>query len=180
MSLPTCNSNAAISRPASSAADYIVEREFNTAMVHQGYIEPHNAVGIYNSDGRVTVYCSTQAPFEVRVMTAQVLGMPVGDVKVVPAEIGGGFGGKYMVYLEPLAVLLSKKTGAPVKMVMSRAEVLRASGPTSGSFIKVKMGATKEGKITAAEVSLAYEAGAFPGSPVGAGAMTVIAPVRYR
>ncbi len=158
------------------AADYIIEREFNTAMVHQGYIEPHNAVGMCNSDGRVTVYCSTQAPFEVRMMTAQVLGMPVGDVKVVPAEIGGGFGGKYMVYLEPLAVLLSKKTGAPVKLVMSRAEVLRASGPTSGSFIKVRMGATKAGKITTAEIALAYEAGAFPGSPVGAGAMTAIAP----
>ncbi len=158
------------------AADYVVEREFKTAMVHQGYIEPHNAVGIYNSDGRVTVYCSTQAPFELRAMTAMVLGIPVGDVKVVPAEIGGGFGGKCVPYLEPLAVLLSKKTGAPVKMVMSRTEVLRASGPTSGSLIKVKMGATREGRITAAEISLTYEAGAFPGSPVGAGAMTVIAP----
>ena len=125
------------------AADYVVEREFKTAMVHQGYIEPHNAVGIYNSDGRVTVYCSTQAPFELRAMTAMVLGIPVGDVKVVPAEIGGGFGGKCVPYLEPLAVLLSKKTGAPVKMVMSRTEVLRASGPTSGSLIKVKMGATR-------------------------------------
>jgi len=157
------------------AAHYIIEREFNTAMVHQGYIEPHNAVGMCNSDGRVTVYCSTQAPFEVRMMTAQVLGIPVGDVKVVPAEIGGGFGGKYMVYLEPLAVLLSKKTGAPVKLVMSRAEVLRASGPTSGSTIKVKLGAGKDGKIKAAHVWLAYEAGGFPGSPVAAGAMTVLA-----
>lgn len=156
------------------AADYIVEREFRTAMVHQGYIEPHNAVGIYNSDGRVTVYCSTQAPFELRSMTAMVLGIPVGGVKVVPAEIGGGFGGKCVPYLEPLAVLLSKKTGAPVKMVMSRAEVLRASGPTSGSLIKVRMGATREGRITAAEISMAYEAGAFPGSPVGAGAMTIL------
>src|SRR5260370_34012381 len=109
-------------------------------------------------------------------MVDHVLGLPLGDVKVVPAELGGGFGGKYMVYLEPLAVWLSKKTGAPVKMVMSRAEVLRASGPTSGSFITVRMGATKAGRITAAQVSLAYEAGAFPGSPVGAGAMTAIAP----
>ncbi len=98
------------------AADYIVEREFTTAMVHQGYIEPHNAVGIYNSDGRATVYCSTQAPFELRAMIAQIAGLPLGDVKVVPAEIGGGFGGKTIVYLEPLAVALSRKTGAPVKM----------------------------------------------------------------
>jgi xanthine dehydrogenase molybdenum-binding subunit len=158
------------------SADYVIEREFNTAMVHQGYIEPHNAVGIYNSDGHATIYCSTQGAFDVRSLSAQVLGMPVGHIKVVPAEIGGGFGGKTTIYLEPLSVLLSKKTGAPVKLVMSRSEVLRASGPTSGSKIKVKMGATKDGKLVAAEIWMAYEAGAFPGSPVGAGAMCIIAP----
>jgi xanthine dehydrogenase molybdenum-binding subunit len=132
------------------AADFVIEREFNTAMVHQGYIEPHNAVGIYNSDGQATIYCSTQGAFDVRSLSAQVLGMPAGHIKVVPAEIGGGFGGKTTIYLEPLSVLLSKKTGAPVKLVMSRSEVLRASGPTSGSKIKVKMGATKDGKLLAA------------------------------
>ena len=88
------------------AADFIIEREFNTAMVHQGYIEPHNAVGMYNNDGQATIYCSTQGPFDVRSLSAQVLGMPVGKIKVVPAEIGGGFGGKTTIYLEPLSVLL--------------------------------------------------------------------------
>jgi len=159
-----------------AAADYIVEREFDTSMVHQGYIEPHNAVGVYTSDGHATIYCSTQGPFDVRSMSARVLGMPVGNIKVVPAEIGGGFGGKTTIYLEPLAVALSKATGKPVKMIMTRSEVLRATGPTSGSHIKVKMGATKDGKLTAAEVWMAYEAGAFPGSPVMAGAMTILAP----
>ncbi len=96
------------------------------------------------------------------------------NIKVIPAEIGGGFGGKTTVYLEPLALLLSKKTGKPVKMTMSRSEVLRATGPTSGSYIRCKIGATKEGKITAAQVWMAYEAGAFPGSPVGAGCMTIL------
>jgi len=157
-------------------ADFVIEREFNTAMVHQGYIEPHNAVGIYNSDGQATIYCSTQGAFDVRSLSAQVLGVPVGKIKVVPAEIGGGFGGKTTVYLEPLSVLLSKKTGHPVKLVMTRSEVLRASGPTSGSKIKVKMGATHDGKIVAAQIWMAYEAGAFPGSPVGAGAMCILAP----
>jgi len=157
-------------------ADFIVEREFKTAMVHQGYIEPHNAVAIYNSDGRSTIYCSTQGTFNVRSLTAQILDMPEGNIKVVPAEIGGGFGGKLVVYLEPLALLLSKKTGQPVRLVMTRGEVLRATGPTSGSTIRCKMGATKDGKLVAAEVWMAYEAGAFPGSPVGAGAMTIIAP----
>jgi xanthine dehydrogenase molybdenum-binding subunit len=158
-----------------AAADFVVEREFNTAMVHQGYIEPHNAVGIYSNNGFATIYCSTQGTFAVRSLTAQVLQMPEGNIKVVPAEIGGGFGGKLGIYLEPLAVLLSKKTGRPVKLVMTRAEVLRATGPTSGSKIRCKMGATQDGKIVAAEIWMAYEAGAFPGSPVGAGAMTIIA-----
>ncbi len=155
-------------------ADFVIERQFETKMVHQGYIEPHNALGIYNPDGHATVYTSTQCPFEARQLTALVAGMAEGDLKVVPAEIGGGFGGKLMIYMEPLAVLLSKKTGHPVKFVMSRAEVLRATGPTSGSSIKVKIGTNKEGKLTAAQVWLAYEAGAYPGSPVGAGAMTAI------
>jgi xanthine dehydrogenase molybdenum-binding subunit len=160
------------------AADFIVEREFNTAMVHQGYIEPHNAVGVYNADGHATIYCSTQGPFEVRSLTARVLGMEEGKIKVVPAEIGGGFGGKTTIYLEPISLMLSKESGAPVKMVMTRSEVLRASGPTSGSKIKIKMGCTKQGEITAAKAFLAYEAGAFPGSPVTAGAMTILAPYK--
>jgi len=158
------------------SADYVVEREFKTAMVHQGYIEPHNAVGIYNADGHATIYCSTQGSFLVRSLSSAVLGIPEGNLKVVPAEIGGGFGGKTTIYLEPLSVLLSKKTGHPVKLTMSRAEVLRATGPTSGSTIRCKMGCSKDGKLVAAQVWMAYEAGGFPGSPVGAGAMTIIAP----
>ncbi len=157
------------------AADFIVDREFKTSAVHQGYIEPHNALAIYNADGQVTIYCSTQAQFRVRRLTAVLLRMEEGCIRVVPAEIGGGFGGKTTVYLEPLAVLLSKKTGRPVKMVMTRSEVLRATGPTSGTKIKAKIGATREGRITAAEVWMAFEAGAFPGSPFGGAAMTTLA-----
>ena len=159
-----------------AAAEVVIEREFDTAMVHQGYIEPHNAVAQYNADGRSTIWVSTQGAFTTRDQTAMILDIPASSMKVVPAEIGGGFGGKISVYLEPLALVLSKKTGKPVKMVMTRGEVLRATGPTSGSHIKVKMGASKDGKITAAQIWMAYEAGAFPGAPVGAGCMTVLAP----
>jgi xanthine dehydrogenase molybdenum-binding subunit len=158
------------------AADFVIEREFRTSAVHQGYIEPLNAVAIYNADGHVTIYCSTQSHFRVQRLTACLLAMQEGKIRVVAAEIGGGFGGKTTVYLEPLAVLLSKKTGRPVKMVMSRSELLRASGPTSGTHIRAKVGATRQGQITAAEVWMAYEAGAFPGSPFAAAAMTTLAP----
>ncbi len=158
------------------AADYIVEREFRSSPVHQGYIEPHNALAIYNVDGYLTIYCSTQGQFIIRTLTAALLGMPEGNVRVFPAEIGGGFGGKTTTYLEPIAALLSKKTARPVKMVMTRSEVLRASGPTSGTKIRAKIGATRDGKITAAEIWMAYEAGAYPGSPCGGAAMTTLGP----
>jgi xanthine dehydrogenase molybdenum-binding subunit len=159
-----------------AAADFTVEREFKTSAVHQGYIEPQNALAVFSVEGHLTIYCSTQAQFRVRGFTAALLGMDEGRVRVVPAEIGGGFGGKTTVYLEPVAALLAKKSGRPVKMVMTRGEVLRASGPTSGTKIKVRVGASHEGKITAAEVWMAYEAGAFPGSPFRAAAMTTLGP----
>ena len=158
-----------------AAAETIVEREFDTSTVHQGYIEPHAATALWNNDGRVHIWCSTQGSFVVRDVTATVLGIPQSRIKVTPTEIGGGFGGKIPVYLEPVAALLSKKTGKPVKIVMSRQEVFEGSGPTPGSHIKVKMGVTKGGKIVAAQASLAYEAGAYPGAMVMPGAMCVFA-----
>ena len=159
-------------------ADVVVEREFRTEAVHQGYIEPHAATAHWNSDDYVTVWCSSQGHFGVRDHTSNILGIPVSRVKIVPMEIGGGFGGKGQggVYIEPLAAKLSQKSGQPVKIVMSRHEVFVGTGPTSGSIINVKMGATRDGRITAAEARLTYEAGAFPGSPVASGCRTMFAP----
>src|SRR5258706_459631 len=90
----------------------------------------------------------------------------VADEAASLIEIGGGFGGKTIVYLEPVATLLAKKSGRPVKIVMSRDEVFKASGPTSGSSMRVKIGVKKDGTITAAEGEFKFQAGAFPGSPV--------------
>jgi CO/xanthine dehydrogenase Mo-binding subunit len=156
-------------------AEVVIEREFNTATVHQGYIEPHNATAFWNKDGKVTIWCSTQGPFEVRDASAASLGLDIANIKLVPMEIGGGFGGKFEPFGAPVAAMLSKITGKPVKIVMTRAEDLQGTGPTPGSNMKVKMGVTKDGKFTAAQAHLAFEAGAFPGSPVGAAAMTVFA-----
>ena len=156
-------------------ADVVIEREFSTATLHQGYIEPHNATALWNKDGRVTIWCSHQGAFLVRDLVSQVLGLPVSRIKVVPMEIGGGFGGKLRIYQEPLAALLSKKSGQPVKMVMSRAEVFHGTGPAPGTHIKLKMGATNDGRITAAQANLIYESGAFPGSPLAGGAKCALA-----
>lgn len=158
-----------------AAADLVVERQFDTAMVHQGYIEPHNATALWNPDGKITVWMSTQGSFTARQQTAEILRVPLANVKVVPMEIGGGFGGKISIYLPPVAAALSKKSGRPVKVVMSRADVLEATGPTPGSHIRLKLGVTKDGKITAGDAWLAFEAGAYPGSPVGMACMCVFA-----
>jgi CO/xanthine dehydrogenase Mo-binding subunit len=154
-------------------AKYVVEREFRTATVHQGYIEPHVATALWNNDGQITVWTSTQGTFSVRQQVAELLDVPLARVKVVPMEIGGGFGGKISVYLAPVAAVLSRKSGMPVQLVMDRADVLQATGPTPGSYIKVKMGADADGRLTAAEAWMAYEAGGYPGSPIGAGCMCV-------
>jgi CO/xanthine dehydrogenase Mo-binding subunit len=157
-------------------ADVIVEREFNTAPVHQGYIEPHAAVASVSEDGSAEVWCSTQGHFIVRAHCARLCGLDIAKVRVTASEIGGGFGGKTVVYLEPLAVALSKKAKRPVKMVMSREDVFKSSGPTSGANVRVKMGATKDGKFVAGFAELKYQAGAFQGSPVQPGVMCAYAP----
>jgi CO/xanthine dehydrogenase Mo-binding subunit len=150
-----------------AAADVIVERSFKTAPVHQAYIEPQACLAHYGKDGQSTVWSSSQGQFMVRFLTAVLTGMEVGDIKAIPAEIGGGFGGKTVVYLEPLAMVLSKKCNRPVKMQMSREDVFRGTGPTSGSVSHVKVGVSKDGKITAVTADYYYQAGPFPGSPVG-------------
>jgi CO/xanthine dehydrogenase Mo-binding subunit len=159
-----------------AAADEIVEMEFKTAAVHQAYIEPHGCVARFDADGQGELWSSSQGHFVVRALTAQLLGMRLGDLRVYPAEIGGGFGGKTVVYLEPVATLLARKTGHPVKIVMSREDVFKATGPTSGSSMKVKIGIKRDGKIVAADGLFKFQAGAFPGSPVMNATMCAFAP----
>ena len=157
-------------------ADVIVEGDYRVPTAHQGYIEPHACTATINEQGKATIWCCTQGQFDVRSMTAQCLNKQVSDIRVIPSEIGGGFGGKTTIYLEPVAVKLSEISGRPVKMVMSREEVFRATGPTSATLCRTKVGAKMDGTITAATAWLAYEAGAFPGAPVGPGCMSVLAP----
>ena len=158
------------------AADVIIEREYRTATVHQGYIEPHTATAMWGEDGKLTVWGSSQGHFQIRDLISLVLGIPVSHIKVVPMEIGGGFGGKTVIYLEPVVAALSMKSRRPVKISMGRSEVFQATGPTSGSATRVKIGANNDGKITAADITMIYEAGAFPGSPIVQACQCVLTP----
>ncbi len=169
-------SNGDISKGFSNAS-VIVERAFTTQTVHQGYIEPHVSTALWDNENRITVWTSCQGHFDIRDQLAGILNIPANHINVIPLEVGGAFGGKDSVYLEPLAAVLSKKCGRPVKMAMNRNEVLRATGPASGSCMQVRMGADDSGRLVAADISFAFEAGAFPGGHVSAGVLT--ATTRY-
>lgn len=159
-------------------ADTIVERSFRTEQTHQGYIEPHACVASFSADGMAELWVCTQGPFVYRQHCAQLLGMEASKLRVTSSEIGGGFGGKTHVWAEPVALALSRKAGRPVKLVMTRDEVFRASGPTSATSIDVKIGARKDGTITAAEATLRYSCGPYPGMWAEIGAMTSFACYR--
>jgi CO/xanthine dehydrogenase Mo-binding subunit len=156
-------------------ADIVIEREFKTEAAHQGYIEPHACVANVGADGQGELWCCTQGHFMVRDTSAALVGMDVSKLRVTASEIGGGFGGKTTVFIEPVALALSRKAGRPVKLVMNRDEVFRASGPTSSTSSRVKIGIKKDGRITAAEAELRFQGGAFAGSPVDLGAMAAFA-----
>ena len=158
---------------AMAEADVVIEREFDCAHVHQGYIEPHACVVDTGADGKANVWASSQGHFMVRAITAAVLGWETSRIKVTPAEIGGGFGGKTTVYLEPVAARLSEKSGRPVKLVMGRDEVLKATGPAPGAKLRIKIGATNDGELTAIDGWMAYQVGAYGDFAGMVGAMSV-------
>ncbi len=155
-------------------ADIVIEREFTTETVHQGYIETHITTARWAAEDFVTVWTTTQGQFGIRDQLSLVLQIPMSKITVIPLEVGGAFGGKDSIYVDPLAVVLSKKSGRPVKMVMNRSETLRATGPSSGTYIKARLGVKNDGILVAADLYGAFEAGAFSGGPVAPGVSTAL------
>jgi CO/xanthine dehydrogenase Mo-binding subunit len=159
-----------------AAADLVIEDSFRTEATHQGYIEPHACLAQLGKDGKGEVWCCTQGHFNVAKVCAALLGTETSQIRVTASEIGGGFGGKTAVFIEPVALALAKKSNRPVKLVMTRSECFRATGPTSSTSMDVKIGMTKEGKITAASGVFRLQGGAFPGAPMEFTAMCAFAP----
>ena len=154
---------------ALASAVKVVSGRYTTEFVHQGYIEPHACVASWSADGQAQIWASSQGHFSIRALTASVLGISQADIRVHPLEIGGGFGGKTGIYLEPVAMLLSRKTGRPVRLVMTRSEVFQATGPAPGAVVEVKIGADADGLLVGAEIDFIYNAGAYPGMTVNPG-----------
>lgn len=157
-------------------ADRVLERTYKTEATHQGYIEPHACLATLAPDGQADLWVCTQGHYFVRDLCADFLDLELGKLRVTASEIGGGFGGKTTVFLEPVALALARKAGRPVKMTMTRSEVLRATGPTASTAIDIKLGMKADGTITAGFAELRYQGGAYAGSPVEFGAMSAFAP----
>ncbi len=156
-------------------SDVVIERTYRTALVHQGYLEPEAETVHWRADGHIDVWANSQGSFPLRQNMSNLLGVEVSKIKVTPLEVGGAFGAKNTPRVTPVAAILSRKSGKPVKIVLTREEVLKATGPASGAVVTVKVGATKDGVLKAAQARLVFGAGGFPGSPVLRGMQTIFA-----
>ena len=146
-----------------AASDHIFEHTFTTQSMHQGYIEPHACLVQIDETGHVHVYLSTKAPYAVKKQFAHVTQLPPEKVTVHIVPVGGEFGGKGSIMDAPLCYHLSRRTGRPVKMVMSYAEELLAANPRHAAVITVKTGVSKDGRILARQVRALWDSGAYTG-----------------
>ena len=144
-------------------ADLVFEHTFTTPEVHQAYMETHAAMVDIAADGSITVWSSDKVPFRVRSLMAEIIGVPITRVRVIPSFVGGDFGGKGMIFDEPLCYYLARKGGRPVKIVMSRQEEFLAASPRHASIIRLKAGVKKSGELVAWEANAIYDSGAYAG-----------------
>ncbi len=148
--------------------DVVVEDTYVIPRVHQTYMEPHVSVASADSSGKVTVWASTQGPFAIRSGIAGTLGIPLTQINVIGTTMGGGFGGRFGVIITHVpAVLLSQKSGRPVRVQMTREEEFLDGRPAPGCVIKLKTGATKEGRILARQALAFWDSGSVSGASIG-------------
>jgi len=145
-------------------ADRIYEHTFDAPMVHQTYIEPHAVLARVDASGKVTVWVPTQAQFFIRAAIAEIFQLPLIKVRVMPTEIGGGFGGKMLPTIEPAAVALAMKSQMPVQIVMSRGEEFHCANPRHSCHVRYKTGVKLDGTIVAREIEMAFGTGGYMGN----------------
>ena len=154
-------------------ADHIIEETYHTQPINQGFLEPMACVANVEANGRLTVWASTQGPYQLRAQLASVLDMPIGNIKIIAMELGGGFGAKLRLALEAFPAMLAMKTHRPVKLVNTREETFTLNGPRLETNIYLKTAVTSDGIITAREGRSVFDVGAYlgagPNSGVGHG-----------
>ena len=142
-------------------AEIVIENEFVTHEVHAAYIEPHAALASVDRAGKVTIWTTTQGSYGCREQTARVMGLPPHRINIIPTVVGGGFGAKMPVLIEPLAALLAKAAGRPVKILYNREEDFEGSTPRHATIIRSKIGADDEGNLLVREVEFYMDTGAY-------------------
>jgi CO/xanthine dehydrogenase Mo-binding subunit len=145
-------------------SDLVLEKTYRVPMVHQGYLEPHAVLAEWDSTGFLTLWASTQGSFNTRSEVADVLGISENQIRVIPVECGGGFGGKIRALCEPITAVLAKVTGRPVRYVMTRREELEAGMPAPQVIIRLKTGVKRDGTLMALEAETVLDTGAFSGT----------------
>ena len=150
-------------------ADHVFEETYHSQAINQGFLEPMACAANVEANGRLTVWASTQGPYQVRAQLASVLDIPLSSIKVNAMELGGGFGAKLRLAFEAFPALLAMKTGRPVKLINTREEVFTLNGPRLATTIHLKTGVTSDGQITAREAHSVFDVGAYLGAGPNAG-----------
>lgn len=151
-------------------AAVVLEETFRCHRIHHCYLEPHAVLADYKRD-KITVWTNGQRPFDICNYVADLFGLPIGKVKVINTKIGGGFGGKITARLEPIAIVLSQKSHRPVKLVLTRQEEFTIFGGQHSAVVKIKSGATQDGKLTALEMETVWDAGAYADGGISVASM---------
>ena len=154
---------------AFQSADHVIEETYHTQPINQGFLEPMACVANLEANGRLTIWASTQGPYQVRAQLASVLDVPIGRIKVIAMELGGGFGAKLRLALEAFPALLSMKTNRPVKLVNTRQETFTLNGPRLETNIYLKTGVTNDGRIVGREARSVFDVGAYLGAGPNSG-----------
>jgi len=154
-----------------AASDLVLEKTYRVPMVHQGYLEPHAVLAQWDANGQLTLWASTQGSFNTRSEVADVLEIPENQIRVIPVECGGGFGGKIRALCEPITAVLARVTGRPVRYVMTRREELEAGMPAPQVIIRLKAGVKRDGTLMAIEGDTVLDTGAFSGTVLAVSAV---------
>ena len=162
-----------------AASDRIFEETYETPWVHQGFLEPHvSLASVDPGTGRTRVWTSTQAQFNQREEIADILGLAMSQLRIIGLPVGGAFGGKNAICVEPICAALARRSGRPVKMVVSRRDDFYATRVCGGAVLELKTGVKRDGTILALQARLLFDTGAHPGAQHGTGAVLVQGPYR--
>jgi CO/xanthine dehydrogenase Mo-binding subunit len=152
-------------------SDHVLEKTYRVPMVHQGYLEPHAVLAEWDRNGLLTLWASTQGSFNTRSEVSDVLGIPENQIRVIPVECGGGFGGKIRALCEPITAVLAQVTKRPVRYVMTRREELQAGMPAPQVIIKLKTGVKRDGTLMAIDAETVIDSGAYSGAVLAVSAV---------